>query len=160
MASNNEMTRKEFITLTFTLIGATAVGACGDDNNNNTGTGGISGTGRAGTTGGAGKGGSGGAAGTTGTAGTGGAGGTGTTACADPLPAMQAPSDHTHTVTIPASTLDSPSAMTFDTSVALGHMHSVTLQPLQLATIKGGGSVMVTSTVSSAHSHVFAVSCH
>ena len=156
MGSNNEMTRKEFITLTFTLIGATAVGACSDDNNNNTGTGGVSGTGRGGTTGSAGTTGTGGNAGTSG----GGTGGSGTAACADPLPAMQAPSDHVHTVTIPASTLDSTSAMTFDTSVALGHMHAVTLQPLQLATIKGGGSVMVTSTVASAHSHVFSVSCH
>jgi hypothetical protein len=37
MGSNNEMTRKEFITLTFTLIGATAVGACSDTNTNVTG---------------------------------------------------------------------------------------------------------------------------
>ena len=34
MGSKNDLTRKEFITLTFTLIGATAVGACDDDNNN------------------------------------------------------------------------------------------------------------------------------
>jgi hypothetical protein len=157
MGSKNDMTRKEFITLTFTLIGATAVGACSDDNNNNTGTGGISGTGRGGTTGGAGKGGSGGAAGTTGT---GGAGGTGTAACADPLAEMQAPSDHTHTVTIPASTLNATTAQTFDTSVVLGHMHMVTLEPAQLAAIKGGGSATVTSSSASAHTHVFTVSCH
>ena len=159
MGSNNEMTRKEFITLTFTLIGATAVGACSDDNNNNTGTGGISGTGRGGTTGGAGKGGSGGAAGTTGTGGT---GGTGTASCADPLPEMQAPSDHTHTVTVPASTLSATSAQTFTTSSVLGHMHMITLEPAQLTAIAGGGSATATSTSagSPAHTHVFTVSCH
>ena len=159
MGSNNEMTRKEFITLTFTLIGATAVGACSDDNNNNTGTGGISGTGQGGTTGAAGKGGSGGAAGTTGTGGT---GGTGTASCADPLPETQAPSDHTHTVTVPASTLNATSAQMFNTSSVLGHTHMITLEPAQLTAIKGGGSATVTSTSagSPAHTHVFTVSCH
>jgi len=159
MGSNNEMTRKEFITLTFTLIGATAAGACSSDNNNNTGTGGISGTGRGGTTGGAGKGGSGGSAGTTGT---GGAGGTGTASCVDPLPEVQAAADHTHTVTVPASTLNATTAQTFNTSSVLGHMHMITLEPAQLTAIKGGGSATATSTSagSPAHTHVFTVSCH
>jgi hypothetical protein len=167
MGSNNDMTRKEFITLTFTLIGATAVGACGDDNNNNTGTGGISGTGRAGTygsgragtTGGAGTGG---AAGTTGTGGTTGAGGTGTASCSNPLPEVQAAADHTHTVTVPASTLSATSAQTFSTSSVLGHLHMITLEPAQLTAIAGGGSATVTSTSAGtpAHTHVFTVSCH
>ena len=46
MGSKNEMTRKEFLVLTFTLIGTTAaVGACSDDDNNNVdaGTGGNNG---------------------------------------------------------------------------------------------------------------------
>lgn len=162
MGSKNEMTRKEFITLTFTLIGATAVGACDDDNNNNTGTGGISGTGRGGTTGAAGKGGSGGAAGTSGTTGTGGTGGTGTASCTDPLPEAQAPSDHTHSVTVPASMLSSTSAVTFTTSSVLGHSHMITLEPAQLTAIAGGGSATATSTSAGtpAHTHVFTISCH
>jgi hypothetical protein len=154
MGSRTEMTRKEFITLTFTLVG-TAAAACSsdsDNNNNNTGFGGKGG-GTAGTTG---SGGSGGGAGTS----AGGTGGTGTAACNDPLPEMQAASDHTHTVTIPASTLNATTAQMFDTSVALAHMHIVTLEPAQLTTLKGGGSVTVTSSVASAHSHVFTVSCH
>jgi len=154
MGSKEEMTRKEFLTLTFTLIGAAAVG-CSDDNNNAaTGTGG-----RGGTTGTAGRGGAG---GTTGTAGTTGQAGTGgpAAACNDPLPEVQSASDHTHSLTIAASTLDATSAQTFNTGVAAGHMHMVTLQPSDLTTIKGGGSAMVTSTVSVGHSHVFTVSCH
>jgi hypothetical protein len=39
-------------------------------------------------------------------------------------------------------------------------MHMVTLEPAQLTTLKGGGSVMVTSSSASAHTHVFTISCH
>src|SRR5262245_59798077 len=105
MESKKEFTRKEFLVLTFTLIGsAAAIGSCDDDNNANvTGLGGRGGTtGRAGTTGTGGTG----TAGTGGT-GTAGAGGTGTTACTDPLPETQVSDStgHMHTVTIAASTL-------------------------------------------------------
>ena len=171
MGSNDEMTRKDFLTLTFTLIGSTVVGACSSDNNNvDGGFGGTFGNnggtfgrgGRGGTTGGGGTTGAGGHSGTTGTAGTtgtGGGGGTGTAACSDPLPEMQAPSDHTHTVTIHPSMLDATTPQMFDTSVALAHMHMVTLQPTDLATLKSGGTVMITSSVASAHTHVFTISC-
>src|SRR5437868_903080 len=81
MGSNDEMTRKDFLTLTFTLIGGTVVGACSSDNNNvDGGFGGTFGNnggtfgrgGRGGTTGGGGRGGTTGAGGTSGTTGTGG----------------------------------------------------------------------------------------
>ena len=161
MDSKNEMTRKQFLVLTFSLVGTTAaMGSCDDDDGNVTGTGGSSGTGRGGTTG------AGGGAGTTGTgggaAGTTGAGGTtGTAACANPLPATQVADTtaHTHTVTILPSALDATTAQTFTTSVASAHMHMVTLMPAQLTTLKGGGSVTVMSTVDSAHGHMFTVSC-
>jgi hypothetical protein len=156
MGSKTEMTRKEFLVLTFTLVGAAATtgAACDDDDNNATGSGGTTGGGRGGTTGSGGSGGSGG-----GTAGNGN-GGNGTAAgCSDPLPEVQAPSDHTHTLTIPASTLDATTAQTFNTGVTDAHMHMVTLAAADLATIKGGGSVTVTSTVAIGHSHMFTVSC-
>ena len=163
MDSKKDMTRKEFLVLTFTLVGTTAVaaGACDDDNNTNlTGTAGSSGTGRGGTTGTAGTTGGG---GTTGTAGTTGTGGTGATACADPLPEAMVPDGlgHTHSVTIPASALNSTTAMTFNTSSAgsPAHMHSVTLETAQLTTLKGGSSVTVTSSVADQHTHMFMVSC-
>jgi hypothetical protein len=75
---------------------------------------------------------------------------------------VQAAADHTHTVTVPASTLNSTTAQSFETSSVLGHMHMITLEPAQLTAIKGGGSAMVTSTSagSPAHTHVFTVSCH
>jgi len=149
------MTRKEFLTLTFTLVGTTAAAAaCSSDSNATTGT--------AGTSGGAHGGSGGGAAGTSGSAGTTGAGGTGggAAACSDPLPEVQSASDHTHTLVIPASTLNATTAQTIDTGLALAHMHAVTLEPADLATLKGGGSVTITSSVASAHTHVFTISCH
>jgi hypothetical protein len=168
MGSKKDMTRKEFLTLTFTLVGtAAAVGACSNDNNGNDG--GFGGTfGNGGTTGHGGSAGTsaGGHGGTAGTS-TGGTGGTGATACADPLPEAQVAdtTGHMHTVTIPASTLNATSAQTFDTSVASAgtagaHMHMVTLEPGQLATLKGGSSVTVMSTIVMSHGHMFTVSCH
>jgi len=155
MGSKTDMTRKEFLTLTFTLVGTTAAAAaCSSDSNATTGT--------AGTSGGAHGGSGGGAAGTSGSAGTTGAGGTGggAAACSDPLPEVQSASDHTHTLVIPASTLNATTAQTIDTGLALAHMHAVTLEPADLATLKGGSSVMITSSVASAHTHVFTISCH
>ncbi|MFL5308048.1 MAG: hypothetical protein ACJ8F1_22725 [Polyangia bacterium] len=130
--------RKEFLTLTFTLLGgAVAAAACSS-----------SGT-------------SGGTGGTTGT--TTGSGGTTGGACTDPLPETQVAdaTGHVHTVTIPASDLNATSDQMVDTSVAFGHMHAVTLTAANLATIKGGGQVTVTSTQagSPAHVHVYNVSC-
>jgi hypothetical protein len=72
---------------------------------------------------------------------------------------MQAPSDHTHTLTIPASTVDATSGQTFTTGSADGHTHMVSLTPAELATLKGGGTVMVTSSQSVGHTHGFTISC-
>ena len=158
MDSKNEMTRKQFLVLTFSLVGTTAaMGSCDDDNNNTTGTAGTSG-GTAGT--------SGGTAGTTGgggTTGTGGGGGTNGAACTDPLPQSQVAdsSGHTHSVTIAASTLNATTAQTFPTSSAgaPAHTHMVMLEPAQLATLKGGSTVTVTSTPANQHTHMYMVSC-
>ena len=162
MGSKNDLTRKDFLTLTFTLIGTSAIAATCSDNNNNavdgstTGRGGTTGDG--GTSHATGQAGTGG--GTAGTSANGGGGGTTTTSqCSDPLPESQSASDHMHTVTIHPSVLDSLSAQTFDTSVAAAHMHQVTLEPANLVVLKAGGMVMVMSTVSVGHSHVFTISC-
>jgi len=166
MGFKNEMTRKEFLVLTFTLIGSSAViGNCDDDddNNNTTGLGGRGGTTGTGGSGTAGRGGSGGTStGGTSTGGSGGGGGTGATACADPLREMQLQDStgHTHSVTIAASTLSSTTAQTFMTSVAVGHQHNVTLQPADLSALASGGSVTVVSSIADLHAHMYAVSCH
>jgi type II secretory pathway component GspD/PulD (secretin) len=161
------MTRKDFITLTFTLIGSgVALATCSDnDNHTNTGIGGTNGTaGTTGTGGHAGTTGSGGQGGTTGSAGTTGSGGSGTSACTDPLPETKVPDQtgHSHTVTIMASALDATSPQTFNTSVTLSHMHMITLAIADLAAIKAGGMATVTSTPSpiDGHFHMFTVTCH
>jgi hypothetical protein len=179
MGSNDEMTRKDFLTLTFTLLGGTVVGgACSSDNNNvDGGFGGTFGNnggtfgrgGRGGTTGGGGTtgaGGTNGAGGTTGTAGTTGAGGNGAAACTNPLPESQVPdtTGHTHSITIPASMVSSTTAQTFDTSIAEAgtagaHMHMVTLTPTELTTLKNGGNVTVMSNIVMSHGHMFMISC-
>lgn len=164
------MTRKDFITLTFTLLGSAAVATrCSDDNTNtnNTGAGGTTAQsgGHAGTNAVAGHGGG---AGTTGQAG-GGAGGTSgaTVACTDPLPETQVqdPTNHVHSVTVPASTLNATTVQTFTTSVAGAptypdHTHTVALTATELATLKGGGNVTVMSGPAAGHTHMYSVSCH
>jgi hypothetical protein len=165
MSSKNDLTRKEFLTLTFTLIGSTAVGAaaCSSDNNNNDG--GVGG--RGGTTGTGGTTGAGGTGGHGGTGGTGGAGGTNGAACTDPLPEQMVADStmHSHSLMIPASTLNATSAQTVNTGTTDGHMHMVTLQPADLATLKGGGTVTMTTSSAMApggpvHTHMYMISCH
>ena len=162
MGSKNEMTRKEFLVLTFTLVGtAAAAGDCSSDNNNVDASFGGN-NGNAGTTGSAGRGGTTGSAGTGGTTGTAGAGGTTATACTNPLPATQSVADHTHTLTIAASTVNATTVQMMDTGLAgtPPHMHIVTLQPADLTMLKGGGTVTVTSSTTELHAHMFTIRCH
>ena len=102
---SDSMTRKEFVTLTFTLIGVGAtIGSCSSSNANNTDATGLAGNGVSGTSGTDATG----ASGTTGTTdATGASGTTGGTACMDPLPEVQDPdaNGHVHMVTVPAATL-------------------------------------------------------
>lgn len=155
----DQMTRKQFVRLTFTLLGgAAAAAACSSSTTSgSTGTGGTHGTGGATATGG-----TPGAAGAPGAAGSPG-GTTNAAACTDPLPEMQLPDStgHAHTVTIPASDLDAGSDQMIDTSVTLGHMHTVTLTTADLATLKAGGQVTVASTQvgTPPHMHMYSVSC-
>ena len=161
---NKAISRKDFILLTFTLIGSTAVvGSSCDDDDNTTGAGGAggTGTGRAGSsgTGVAGRGGTtgnAGAGGTTGQAGSGGSGG-GLTSC----PGSQLPDNigHTHTLSVPVSAAGATATMTFDTGVTLAHLHMVTLTGAQLATIASRGSVTVTSSIADGHQHMYSVTC-
>jgi hypothetical protein len=159
---SKSMTRKEFIALTFTLIGGAAAASCSDDNGGSSGTGGTTNvsTGLGGSSGGS----TGSRGGTTGSAGANAAGHGGTTggaACGDPLPESQVPdsNDHVHMVMVPAATLDATSAQTFSTTVAKGHTHDITLSPADLATIKGGGMVTVPSTITESHMHSYTVRC-
>jgi hypothetical protein len=162
---NKALTRKDFILLTFTLIGSTAVaGSACDDEDVTTGAGGTSGggTGRGGTTGSAGSGtGTAGSGGTTGTAGSGGSTGAGGTGNLSSCPGAQLPDNtgHVHTVAVPPSTLTSTSTQMFDTSLADGHLHTISLTGAQLATLASRTGVTVTSSVVNGHLHMYMVTC-
>ncbi|HEU5297698.1 MAG TPA: hypothetical protein VFU71_23180 [Burkholderiaceae bacterium] len=67
--------------------------------------------------------------------------------------------NHGHVLVIAKSDLDSTTAMTYDIHGTADHTHSVTFSPAQLAQLKAGMTVAVTSTVTFAHDHVVSVNC-
>jgi hypothetical protein len=67
--------------------------------------------------------------------------------------------NHGHVLTVLKSDLDSPTAKSYDIQGAADHTHTVTFTLAQLATLKSGASVTVTSTTTDYHEHVITVSC-
>jgi hypothetical protein len=61
--------------------------------------------------------------------------------------------NHGHTLAIPTADLTSATAMTYNIQGAADHNHQVTFSPAQLAQLKAGQAVSVTSTVTLSHSH-------
>jgi hypothetical protein len=73
-------------------------------------------------------------------------------------------SNHGHTITISTADLDSTSSRTYSVAGTSNHDHTITLSPAQLAMLKAGDQVVVTSTVVDAapygaHSHDVAINC-
>ena len=73
---------------------------------------------------------------------------------------------HTHTVTVTADILNATTPQTIMTSAAGNpptHMHDVTLTAANLATLRGGGSVSILSslvgTATAGHTHTYDISC-
>ncbi|HVT66266.1 MAG TPA: hypothetical protein VHF26_00860 [Trebonia sp.] len=133
------MTRKDFIKLTFTLVGGAAgVAACSSSSNGSSdgGTGGNNGN-------------------------------LCTSPLPETMEPDQ--TMHTHTLTVGSALLNQQSDQTITTSgimnAATGiqpHTHTVVLTAANLGVLKGGGSVMVTSMVAddpAPHVHTFQVSC-
>ncbi len=67
--------------------------------------------------------------------------------------------NHGHTLVIPAADLDSTTAKTYDIQGGAAHAHSVTFSAAQLAQLKGGATVMVTSTFTIDHEHQVGERC-
>ena len=72
--------------------------------------------------------------------------------------------NHGHAVSIPVADLDATTNRTYSIMGTATHDHSITLTPAQLATLKGGGTVVVSSTVTTAagfgsHNHDVTVTC-
>jgi hypothetical protein len=174
---SQKMTRRDFITLTLTLVGGGAAVAAGCSSSMSNASGGTGGSGSGGAGGGMAAGGH------TGTGGAAAGGHTGADAstdvhadatadtansCADPLPSTQVAdaTGHTHDLIILAATLSETTTQTLQTGGyppgSGAHYHTIMLSPTDLATLRGGGMVTVTSTLDGdpAHSHMFGVSCH
>ncbi len=80
-----------------------------------------------------------------------------TSGCNDAISA-----NHGHVLTIPVTDLDSTTAKTYDIrGSATTHTHTVTFSPAQLAQLKAGTTVTVTSTASivDGHMHDATVTC-
>ena len=67
--------------------------------------------------------------------------------------------NHGHVLVIPKSDLDSTTAMTYDIQGSADHTHSVTFTAAQLAQLKQGITVTVTSTTTLSHDHQVSVQC-
>jgi hypothetical protein len=67
--------------------------------------------------------------------------------------------NHGHVLEIPATDLDSATDMTYGIQGTSGHSHAVTLTAAQLASLKAGASVTVTSTTVLQHDHMVTASC-
>lgn len=126
---SNEVSRKDFLLLTFTLVGTAAVGAgCGTDSAGSP-------------------------------TGAGGTGGPVTCDSPLPSTQTSDGTGHTHTVSIPSTVLASTTPQSFTTSSASGHTHTVTLSVNTLSTLRGGGSQTVNSSSNDNHTHAYHVSC-
>ena len=67
--------------------------------------------------------------------------------------------NHGHVLAIPTSDLDLTTAKTYDIHGTADHTHSVTFSAAQLAQLKAGTSVTVTSTTTFGHEHQVSVTC-
>ncbi|MEK8032148.1 hypothetical protein AACH06_15075 [Ideonella sp. DXS29W] len=68
-------------------------------------------------------------------------------------------SNHGHSLTIAEADLSATSDKTYSIQGSSGHDHTVTFTPAQLAALKSGRSVSVTSTTAAGHSHTVTASC-
>jgi len=67
--------------------------------------------------------------------------------------------NHGHELVIAKSDLDSMTAITYDIHGSADHTHSVTLSAAQLAQLKSGATVAVTSSTTALHDHRVSVTC-
>jgi hypothetical protein len=67
--------------------------------------------------------------------------------------------NHGHVLAIATTDLDSASDLTYDIQGNAGHSHSVTFSAAQLAQLKAGNTVSVTSTMTLNHDHRIGERC-
>jgi len=74
-------------------------------------------------------------------------------------PAIAGNHPQPHILVIPVSDLDSTTAKTYDIQGNADHAHNVTFSAPQLAQLKAGTMVTVTSTQTLSHEHAVSVTC-
>jgi hypothetical protein len=67
--------------------------------------------------------------------------------------------NHGHALSIPAADLDSTTEKIYDITGSAGHSHSVTFTAAQLAQLKAGAAVDVTSSQTLGHDHRISERC-
>ncbi|MEO6280932.1 hypothetical protein [Roseateles sp.] len=67
--------------------------------------------------------------------------------------------NHGHSLSIQAADLNSTSALSYSIQGSASHAHMITLSPTQLASLKAGQSVTITSTTDSSHDHSVMITC-
>jgi hypothetical protein len=67
--------------------------------------------------------------------------------------------NHGHALEIPAADLESKVDVHYSIQGTSNHPHTITLTPAQLAALKGGQSVTVTSSTDFSHSHDVTITC-
>lgn len=73
--------------------------------------------------------------------------------------ATQIANNHGHTLSIPAADLNSSVSMSYNIQGAGDHGHQVTFSAAQLAQLKAGQTVTVSSTTTASHSHDVSGAC-
>lgn len=84
-------------------------------------------------------------------------GGGGAQSCGASGTAIEA--NHGHSLTIPEADLSSSTDKTYNIMGSASHDHTVTFSAAQLAQLKAGQSVVVTSSVTSSHQHQVTAHC-
>ncbi len=77
--------------------------------------------------------------------------------CTTPSTAIS--SNHGHVMMVALADVTAGVDKTYDISGTAGHMHSVTVTAANMASLKTGGTVMVTSTTGNGHTHAVTVMC-
>ncbi len=78
-------------------------------------------------------------------------------ACTTPTSAIG--TNHGHTITVSLADVNAAADKTYDITGTSPHAHSVTVTAAQFAQIKGGTTLMITSTSGMAHTHAVTVMC-
>jgi hypothetical protein len=78
-------------------------------------------------------------------------------ACTTPTSAIG--TNHGHTITVSLTDVNAAADKTYDITGSSPHAHSVTVTAAQFAQIKGGTTLMITSTSGAGHTHAVTVMC-